>query len=57
LITEFKNEILGSREVILIGCGSASIAAEMGAKLIASKLNKKGECVLCLGNKGCNKKF
>lgn len=41
LITEFKNEILGSREVILIGCGSASIAAEMGAKLIASKLNKR----------------
>lgn len=41
LITELRNEIRDSSEVILVGCGSASIAAEMGAKLIASKLHKR----------------
>ncbi|HWS49113.1 MAG TPA: SIS domain-containing protein, partial [Candidatus Methanoperedens sp.] len=41
LIVNFRNVILDSREVILVGCGSASIAAEMGAKLIASKLKKR----------------
>lgn len=41
LISDFKKEILNASEVVLIGCGSASIAAEMGAKLIARYLHKR----------------
>ncbi|MFA5025618.1 MAG: SIS domain-containing protein [Candidatus Shapirobacteria bacterium] len=41
LILDFRKEILNSKEIILVGCGSASIAAEMGAKLIAGKLKKR----------------
>jgi len=41
LVTGLKNKILKSSEVILVGCGSASIAAEMGAKLIAGRIKKR----------------
>jgi len=38
LLREFEKEIRNSREVILVGCGSAGVAAEMGANLISTKL-------------------
>jgi len=38
LIRELEKEIRNSREIILIGCGSAGVAAEMGANLISTKL-------------------
>ncbi|HNY04582.1 MAG TPA: SIS domain-containing protein [Candidatus Woesebacteria bacterium] len=41
LIEDFKKEISKAKEIILLGCGSASVAAEMGARLIADKLHKK----------------
>lgn len=41
LIRDFKNEVLRAKEVILLGCGSAGVAAEMGAKLIALELKKR----------------
>jgi glucosamine--fructose-6-phosphate aminotransferase (isomerizing) len=41
MIIDFRKEIQDSGEVILVGCGSASIAAEMGAKLIAGKIKKR----------------
>ena len=41
ILADFEKEIESAKEVIIVGCGSASIAAEMGAKLIASKLEKR----------------
>lgn len=36
-----RDEIKKSKEVILVGCGSARVAAEMGALLISKKLKKR----------------